>query len=150
MMEHTNNVAAVNTALSLSNTELTHRAVQILNCLALGDTDKQIANHLQISVKTVNHHVNHILVKLKATNRTHAVVKANHDGKSWVGSNNDGIRLRNCTGVSITPWNERILYRRPIRISVGHKNVAQIPLTHAHFHCTLLRHKMVSRSGRRV
>ncbi len=75
-MEHANNIADGDTAFSLSHTELTLREVQILNCLALGGTDKQIANHFQISVKTVNHHVNHILVKLKATNRTHAVAKA--------------------------------------------------------------------------
>lgn len=55
---------------------LTSREIQILRHLALGKGDKQIAIDLMISVKTVNHHVSHIILKLDATNRTHAVAKA--------------------------------------------------------------------------
>lgn len=55
---------------------LSPREIQILRQLALGRTDKRIENSLNLSVKTVNHHVNHILIKLGATKRTHAVAKA--------------------------------------------------------------------------
>lgn len=55
---------------------LTSREIQILRHLALGKADKQISIDLLISVKTVNHHVSNIILKLEATNRTHAVAKA--------------------------------------------------------------------------
>lgn len=55
---------------------LTSRELQILRHLALGKGDKQISIDLLISVKTVNHHVSNIILKLDATNRTHAVAKA--------------------------------------------------------------------------
>lgn len=55
---------------------LSTREADILRHLALGRTDKQIAAHLKISAKTVNHHVTNILRKLGAANRTHAVAKA--------------------------------------------------------------------------
>lgn len=55
---------------------LTSREIQVLRHLALGKADKQISNDLLISVKTVNHHVSNIILKLEATNRTHAVAKA--------------------------------------------------------------------------
>lgn len=55
---------------------LSTRESDILRHLALGRTDKQIAAHLRISVKTVNHHVTRILLKLGADNRTHAVARA--------------------------------------------------------------------------
>jgi DNA-binding CsgD family transcriptional regulator len=55
---------------------LTPREIQILRQLALGKGDKQISIDLLISVKTVNHHVSNIILKLDAKNRTHAVAKA--------------------------------------------------------------------------
>lgn len=55
---------------------LTSREIQILRHLALGKGDKQISTDLLISVKTVNHHVSNIILKLDAKNRTHAVAKA--------------------------------------------------------------------------
>lgn len=55
---------------------LTSREIQILRQLAQGKGDKRIALDLLISVKTVNHHVSNIMLKLNATNRTHAVAKA--------------------------------------------------------------------------
>jgi DNA-binding NarL/FixJ family response regulator len=54
---------------------LTTREVEILKCLAQGNTDREIANLLRLSERTIHHHVEHILVKLRAKNRTHAVVK---------------------------------------------------------------------------
>jgi DNA-binding CsgD family transcriptional regulator len=55
---------------------LTSREIQILRQLALGKVDRQISIELKISVKTVNHHVSKIILKLEAVNRTHAVAKA--------------------------------------------------------------------------
>lgn len=55
---------------------LTSREIEILRHLALGKGDKQISIDLLISVKTVNHHVSNIILKLDARNRTHAVAKA--------------------------------------------------------------------------
>jgi DNA-binding CsgD family transcriptional regulator len=54
---------------------LTTREVEILKRVAQGNTDREIANLLGLSEKTIHHHVEHILVKLRAKNRTHAVVK---------------------------------------------------------------------------
>jgi len=45
-------------------------------CMVDGKTDKQIAASLNLSQKTVGHHVRALLVKLEAKNRTQAVVKA--------------------------------------------------------------------------
>ncbi len=55
---------------------LTSRELQILRHLALGKCDRRISADLQLSVKTINHHVSNILLKLGAINRTHAVAKA--------------------------------------------------------------------------
>lgn len=55
---------------------LTNMEYRIQQCLKRGDTDKEIATELGTSDRTVSNHVNHILVKLSARNRTHAVVKA--------------------------------------------------------------------------
>lgn len=60
----------------LKHLGLTSREIQILRHLALGKADKQISIDLVISVKTVSHHVGNIILKLGATNRTHAVAKA--------------------------------------------------------------------------
>lgn len=60
----------------ISAAQLTAREIAILHCLAVGGRDKQIANKLGISVKTVNHHVKSIIKKLEAVSRAHAVAKA--------------------------------------------------------------------------
>lgn len=52
---------------------LTDREIEVLELLALGLANKQIANTLQISVHTVKFHVSSIYTKLDATNRTEAV-----------------------------------------------------------------------------
>lgn len=55
---------------------MSEREVQILECLAQGQTTQQIASQLFISENTVKTHVRHILEKLQASNRTEAVGKA--------------------------------------------------------------------------
>lgn len=55
---------------------LTRRQRQVLELLAGGRSDAEIAAVLHISPKTVGHHVQAILSKLGVDNRTHAVVHA--------------------------------------------------------------------------
>ena len=56
--------------------ELTHREIEILNYVAQGYLNKQIASELGISVSTIKSHVSEILSKLNAGDRTEAVVIA--------------------------------------------------------------------------
>jgi DNA-binding NarL/FixJ family response regulator len=56
--------------------DLTAREVQILERLAQGSTNKQIACPLDISDNTVRHHVNNIMGKLEVSDRTEAVATA--------------------------------------------------------------------------
>lgn len=55
---------------------LTGRQRQVFDLLAAGCSNREIADQLNISPKTVGHHVEAILVKLGAENRTHAVAYA--------------------------------------------------------------------------
>ena len=55
---------------------LTEREQEILTLIARGQTNRQIAEALFISVGTVKGHVNHIFSKLEVKNRTQALVKA--------------------------------------------------------------------------
>ena len=55
---------------------LTPRETEILNCMARGFLNKQIASLLDISEQTIKNHVTSILRKLDANARTQAVVTA--------------------------------------------------------------------------
>jgi DNA-binding NarL/FixJ family response regulator len=55
---------------------LTRREREILELLAVGHSDAEIANRLFISQRTVNNHVHAILNKLGAQNRTQAATYA--------------------------------------------------------------------------
>jgi DNA-binding NarL/FixJ family response regulator len=55
---------------------LTQRESEVLKQLALGLTNKEIANSLQISYETVKEHVQHILRKIGVSDRTQAAVWA--------------------------------------------------------------------------
>ena len=59
---------------------LTYRETQILNYIADGNTNKQIAYILRISEQTIKNHVSAILCKLHANDRAHAVALAMRDG----------------------------------------------------------------------
>lgn len=58
-----------------SQAPLSDRELEVLECLAAGQTTSQIAARLFISENTVKTHVRHILEKLEASNRTEAVSK---------------------------------------------------------------------------
>jgi DNA-binding NarL/FixJ family response regulator len=60
--------------------DLTPRELQVLQLLAEGLPNKQIAQKLAISANTVKFHINAILSKLDAQSRTEAVVKATRAG----------------------------------------------------------------------
>lgn len=55
---------------------LTPREVEILALVAEGFANKTVADHLNISERTVKNHLNDIFTKLNASDRTHAVVTA--------------------------------------------------------------------------
>lgn len=55
---------------------LTGREAQVLRHMALGLSNKEIAGSLQISVETVKEHVQNVLRKVNANDRTDAAVRA--------------------------------------------------------------------------
>lgn len=55
---------------------LSEREVEVLRCVARGAANKEVAIQLHISEETVKVHMKHILEKLAATDRTHAVTIA--------------------------------------------------------------------------
>jgi two-component system, NarL family, response regulator len=64
----------------MMRSDLTARELQILEQLAEGSTNKQIAESLDISDNTVRHHVNSIMEKLQVSDRTEAVATAIRSG----------------------------------------------------------------------
>ncbi len=61
---------------------LSPRELQVLELVAAGRTNKEIASHLDISNQTVKNHVSSILRKLAVNDRTQAVVYAMRRG--WI------------------------------------------------------------------
>lgn len=54
--------------------QLTPREVEVLRLMSLGYTNREIGNRLYIGMGTVKNHVQHIIAKLGASDRTHSVV----------------------------------------------------------------------------
>ncbi len=77
LIEH---VSGENNDLNEINIPLTMREKDVLDQLALGKTNKEIALELVISERTVKFHVSSILSKLGAGNRTEAVTIAARQG----------------------------------------------------------------------
>jgi two-component system NarL family response regulator len=63
-------------AENLPRTDITAREIEVLQHVASGLKNKQIADRLSVSEDTVNAHMKHILSKLHASDRTHAVTVA--------------------------------------------------------------------------
>ena len=57
----------------LVGTPITRSELAVLHLLATGDTSAEIADHLHISFETVKDHLKHLVEKLAARNRTHAI-----------------------------------------------------------------------------
>lgn len=55
---------------------LTDREREVLSLVAEGYSNKLIAGRLGISERTVKNHLTYIMIKLRASDRTHAVVTA--------------------------------------------------------------------------
>ena len=55
---------------------LSERELEVLELLAAGRSNRQIADELVVALDTVKKHVSHILDKLGAANRTQAVTRA--------------------------------------------------------------------------
>jgi DNA-binding NarL/FixJ family response regulator len=60
--------------------DLTAREREVLDLLAEGASNRQIARALSLSLKTVQNHVSRILDKLQAADRTQAVLRARQAG----------------------------------------------------------------------
>ena len=67
-------------AQELDASRLTARELEVLELLAKGMTNKEIAAKLVITVRTVKFHVSSIMRKLDAGNRTEAVLTAAERG----------------------------------------------------------------------
>ena len=61
---------------STTNLPLTNREMQVLRHIALGLSNREISQSLTISVETVKEHVQNILRKISASDRTDAAVRA--------------------------------------------------------------------------
>ena len=66
---------------------LTSREVEILDCIARGNSNKEIARILSISDQTVKNHITSILRKLAVNDRTQAVIYALRHG--WIKMSNE-------------------------------------------------------------
>jgi len=75
-------IVAMGKTMETITAPLTHRETQILNYIADGNSNKQIAKILDISEQTIKNHVSSILRKLNANDRAHAAVLAIRHG--WI------------------------------------------------------------------
>jgi DNA-binding NarL/FixJ family response regulator len=60
--------------------DLTDREREVLELIALGENNQEIAQHLYISAKTVSNHISNIFGKLQVVDRGQAIVKAREAG----------------------------------------------------------------------
>jgi DNA-binding NarL/FixJ family response regulator len=60
--------------------ELTAREHEVLDLIAAGHTNHQIAEHLGLSAKTVANHISAIFAKLQVADRTQAILRARDAG----------------------------------------------------------------------
>lgn len=59
---------------------LTERELEILDLIAAGRANSEIARHLVLSDKTIRNHVSNIFAKLQVTDRAQAIVRAREAG----------------------------------------------------------------------
>lgn len=63
---------------------LSPKEVEVLTLTALGYSDKEIGAKLNIAYGTVRNHIDRIVLKLHALNRTHAVTIYKLLNKNWL------------------------------------------------------------------
>jgi two-component system NarL family response regulator len=68
-----------------NNSPLSKRETEVLVHIAQGDKNESIAYDLSITPQTIKNHINSILKKLNAKNRTHAVILAAK--QKWISIN---------------------------------------------------------------
>ncbi|WP_229359132.1 response regulator transcription factor [Halomonas salipaludis] len=64
---------AAELASHLDKDALSDREIQVLQCVARGKSNKEIASQFKLSEDTIKGHIRSIMEKLSANNRTHAV-----------------------------------------------------------------------------
>jgi DNA-binding NarL/FixJ family response regulator len=82
VLQQFQSLVSMGTGIEKVTAPLTSRETQILSYIAEGNSNKQIANILDISEQTIKNHVSAILRKLNANDRAHAVVLAIRHG--WI------------------------------------------------------------------
>lgn len=60
--------------------ELTDREREVLNLIAQGHSNAEIADQLVLSPKTVRNHISNIFSKLQVADRSHAIIRARNAG----------------------------------------------------------------------
>ena len=60
--------------------DLTEREREVLELIAAGESNQEIAQRLHISAKTVSNHISNIFGKLQVADRAQAIVKARQAG----------------------------------------------------------------------
>ncbi|MBO5385971.1 helix-turn-helix transcriptional regulator [bacterium] len=63
--------------------KLSPTKLKVLTLVAKGFTDKEISQQLQMSTRTIQTHLNSIVLALNAKNRTHAVALYKHYHPKW-------------------------------------------------------------------
>ena len=74
--------AGANNIVPSAESPLTSRETAVLEEMAKGKSNKEIANTLEITSQTVKNHIAHIFLKLDVSDRTSAVLVALHN--SWI------------------------------------------------------------------
>lgn len=77
--------------LPAAGVPLTPRELEVLECIAAGMSNRDIANHLFIAVHTVKHHIHNILTKLELDHRREAARVAIRHG--WIRERQSETRL---------------------------------------------------------
>ena len=80
LMNYFSEVQKTSAGLSDVFPELTEREREILNLIASHQSNSEIANKLDIRLKTVRNHVSNIFSKLQVVDRTQAIMKAREAG----------------------------------------------------------------------
>lgn len=72
---------------------LTDREIEVLDLIAQGQNNGEIAERLVLSNKTVRNHVSNILSKLQVTDRAHAIIRGREAGLGGAdaGTNHDPV-----------------------------------------------------------
>jgi DNA-binding NarL/FixJ family response regulator len=82
---------------------LTSREIEILDCIARGLSNKEIASELSISSQTVKNHITSILRKLQVNDRTMAVIYAIQRGWIKMGYDHEAASPEDIPGASPIP-----------------------------------------------